>query len=55
MEIPSLKTSNLKRYAALAAAVPFVGLGWLLGLIFRISDMIRAAVREGFETGSKIE
>ncbi len=50
-----LSSSDIKRYTALAAAVPFVGLGWILGLIFRISDLIRAAVREGFETGSKIE
>jgi hypothetical protein len=50
-----ISSSDFKRYAALAAAIPFVGLGWILGLIFRISDMIRAAVREGFETGSKIE
>ena len=46
--------SRLKRYAALAVAVPFVGFGWAIGSIFKVADLVRAAVREGFEAGSRI-
>lgn len=39
----------------LAAIAPFVFVGYLAGLSFRLADYVTAAITEGFERGKRIK
>jgi hypothetical protein len=42
------------RRLGLAALLPFTAAGWIVGMAVRVVRLLMAAIREGFDTGSRI-
>jgi len=46
---------RIRRSIGYAIVAPLYLLGWISGSVFRLADLARAAIAEGYTTGARID